>query len=328
MPWLKSNWRWLALNLLAGSVLLIVLSRGSGDLTEVRDFDPGLESGKWAIRFLLICLAMSPLKTYFGWSGAIKLRKPAGLWSFGFAVVHLLFFTREARLDWLAWPMPAFLALGLSGLLILAALAATSNRWAMRRLRKNWKRLHRLVYPAGLTMCFHAILATAASKKVALYDPQAVTELNVYLAVLVAVLVVRTPAARRLLKRLSLPLPQRGRVETPVTPIVIPDQRPGFWPKVNGREAAVSLDDLLAEIDPEAEAERRRLAPTGDGRVQGVAVPAPRQVADLAPQQVQGDLFHKPAGAGGGSLAASPPPTGPPGDRGVRPAPRARGRRR
>lgn len=259
MPWLKSNWRWLALNLLAGSVLLNVLIHGGGDPTEVQDFDPGLESGKWAIRFLLICLAMSPLNSYFGWSGAIKLRKPAGLWSFGFAVVHLLFFTREARLDWLAWPMPAFIALGLSGLLILAALAATSNRWAMRRLRKNWKRLHRLVYPAGLVICFHAILATAASKKVLVYDPQAVTELNVYLAVLVAVLVVRTPAARRVLKGISRPLPQRRRAETPVTPIVIPDHTPEFWPKVNGREAAVSLDDLLAEVDPEEEAERRQL---------------------------------------------------------------------
>jgi len=85
-----------------------------------------------------------PLKTYFGWSAAIKLRKPAGLWGFGFALLHVLFYLSDTRLNWLDFAMPTFMVPGLLGLLILSALALTSNWWAMRWLRKYWKRLHQL----------------------------------------------------------------------------------------------------------------------------------------------------------------------------------------
>jgi methionine sulfoxide reductase heme-binding subunit len=171
MAWLKSNWRWAALNLLAGSVLTGVLSLGSTDWNATNTFDPGLESGKWAIRFLLICLAITPLHTYFGWRSVVSLRKPAGLWAFGFAGLHVLVYIKDAEWAWLTWPIQPFIALGLLGLLILMALALTSNRWAMQRLRKNWKRLHRLVYLAGSAGAVHAILATDASKKIFVRDP-------------------------------------------------------------------------------------------------------------------------------------------------------------
>ena len=159
MAWLKSNWRWVALNLCGISILTLVLSQGSTYWDATDAFDPGLESGKWAIRFLLICLAITPLNTYFGWHSLISLRKPAGLWAFGFALLHLLVYIKEAGWAWLTWPFQPFIALGLLGLLILTALALTSNRWAMRRLRKNWKRLHRLVYPAAIAAVLHFLLA-------------------------------------------------------------------------------------------------------------------------------------------------------------------------
>jgi len=60
MTWLKLNWGWAGLNLFAVSILIIVLSQGSRDWNAIDTFDPGLESGKWAIRFLLICLMMTP----------------------------------------------------------------------------------------------------------------------------------------------------------------------------------------------------------------------------------------------------------------------------
>ena len=69
-------------------------------------FDSGLESGKWAVRFLLISLSSTPLNTYFGWSSAIKLRKSAGLWAFGFACLHVFYYLRETPLNWLTWPLP------------------------------------------------------------------------------------------------------------------------------------------------------------------------------------------------------------------------------
>lgn len=254
MAWLTLNWRWAGLNLFAVSILIIVLSQGSRDWNAVGTFDPGLESGKWAIRFLLICLAMTPLKTYFGWSAAIKLRKPAGLWSFGFALLHVLFYLKVTRLAWLAFPIPTFITLGLLGLLILSALALTSNHWAMRRMRKSWKRLHRLVYLAGPAVVFHAILATNASKKILVRDSQAIQELKIYLALLVVLLVVRIPSVRRVLKLRWL-RPQR-QTELPAAPVAIPDGAPEYRPWVNGHKAGISYDDLLAEVQPEEDIER------------------------------------------------------------------------
>jgi sulfoxide reductase heme-binding subunit YedZ len=257
MSWLRLNWRRLALNLFGGAVLVILLSGGSRDLDAVDTFDPGLESGKWAIRFLLICLAMTPLQSYFGWRGAIQLRKPTGLWSFGFALLHVLFYIiGDIRLTWLASSIPLYIALGLLGLLILTALALTSNRWAMRRLGKYWKRLHRLVYLAGLIVVFHGMLATTASKKVLLRDPQAIQELRLYLGLLVVLLVVRVPQIRRALKQIPRLLQRRRQTEQPVTPVIIPDRLPEYRPKVNGHGAEVPSGDLPAEVHHAENVER------------------------------------------------------------------------
>jgi sulfoxide reductase heme-binding subunit YedZ len=260
MNWLKSNWRWATLNLAAASVMIVVLSQGSTDWNEANPFDPMLESGKWAIRFLLICLSMTPLNRYFGWSSAIKLRKPAGLWAFGFAILHVLVYIRDTQFTWLEFPMQPFVVLGILGLLILAALAVTSNRWAMRRMRKNWKRLHRLVYLAGNLVIFHAILATTMSKKIAVRDPHAIRELKGYLALLIVLLVVRIPLVRRALMHMPALVRRQRKADWPVVvPITIPESIPEEWPTVYRREADVSLDDLSTEIQPEEDVESQRV---------------------------------------------------------------------
>lgn len=247
MAWLKSNWRWTALNLLALSVLVLVMSQGRTDWNTAETFDPGLESGKWAVRFLLICLAVTPLHTYFGWRSLISLRKPAGLWSFAFAGLHWLVYLEEAGWAWL-WPLQPYIALGLLGLLILLALALTSHRWAMRSMRKNWKRLHRLVYLAGCAGVVHAILATDMSKKILVYDPQAIHELRVYLAILVVLLLVRSPLVKQRLVRLR---PQR-QIERPIIPLAFPDPPPPKpWPQSYEREVKLPLADLVPEVQSE-----------------------------------------------------------------------------
>lgn len=246
MAGLTSNWRWTALNLLAVSIMLVVISQGSTDGNMNSAFDAGLESGKWAIRFLLICLAITPLQTYFGWRSLTTLRKPAGLWAFGFAGLHGLLYLKEAGWAWLSWPIQPYLALGLLGLLILTALALTSNRWAMRQLKQHWKRLHRLVYLAGSAGATHAILATATSKKVMVYDPQAVYELNVYLAVLVVLLLVRTP----LIKRRLVGLRPLRQVERPLIPVPLSDSTPVPWRQDYKREIEIPLDDLIPTDQP------------------------------------------------------------------------------
>ena len=266
MIWLKSHLRWAMLNLFAVSVMLLVLTRGSTDWNSSGALDPMLEAGKWAIRFLLICLSMTPLQKYFGWRSATKLRKPAGLWAFGFAVLHVLAYIRETQFSWLEFPLRPFIVLGILGFLILSALAITSNRWAIRRLRKNWKRLHRLVYLAGNLVILHAILATTMSKKIAVRDPQAIKELQVYLAVLVVLLAVRIPQVRRMLVQIPVLRRQGARADLPIIqPIKMPDRLPPRWPQIYMRATAASLgevppDEFIVEIQPEKDIE-------GDGEI-------------------------------------------------------------
>ena len=202
MNWLRKNKWWLLLNLLALSILIVVLTQGSVDFDDSDTFDPLLASGKWGIRFLLLSLTMTPLNSYLGWRGAIRLRKPAGLWAFGFTAVHLLYYLSEYQLTMLVWPIQQlFLLLGILCFVVLLALAITSNKWAMRRLKKNWKRLHRLVYLAGISVAFHAMLATNASKRIAVRDPDVLPELVLYFLLLVIVLAMRIPFVRRTVQK-------------------------------------------------------------------------------------------------------------------------------
>lgn len=194
---LKKHGRFLLFNSFACLILVYILTQGSTDINDTYTFDIELESGKWAVRFLLICLAMTPLRILFGWNSAIKLRKSAGLWSFCFACVHFYYFTEVANSRWRDILKQPFMIVGLLALVILSALAITSNRWAMRRLKKNWKRLHRLVYVVGGLVMIHAGLAATASKKVLIRDPNVVNELIVYLIVLTLLLLVRVPWLQR-----------------------------------------------------------------------------------------------------------------------------------
>ncbi|MCF6782632.1 protein-methionine-sulfoxide reductase heme-binding subunit MsrQ [Stutzerimonas stutzeri] len=118
--------------------------------------------GQGALVFLLSSLTMTPLQRLSGWAGWISFRRQLGLWAFTYALLHLsayLYFL--LGLDFSSFgtelverPYITVGALALSGLL---ALAATSNRWSMRKLGKRWKQLHRLVYPVLLISLLHML---------------------------------------------------------------------------------------------------------------------------------------------------------------------------
>lgn len=117
-------------------------------------------SGDWALRLLLITLAISPLRRISGWSWLLRLRRMLGLYAFCYALLHFsvyLWLDRglawdEIGVDVLQRP---YITLGFLALLILLALAATSTRGMMRRLGRHWSRLHRWVYAAGLCSVLH-----------------------------------------------------------------------------------------------------------------------------------------------------------------------------
>ncbi len=119
---------------------------GANPIDEVAD-----STGEWALRFLLIALTATPLKRLFGWTWTIRIRRMLGLYAFFYASLHLFtyllldqfFDWGEIWLDILDRP---FITVGMLAFVLLLPLAITSNKSMMRRLGRNWKRLHRLAY--------------------------------------------------------------------------------------------------------------------------------------------------------------------------------------
>lgn len=159
--YIQKNWVWLLANgggLLPLALLLWGIAGGSW-------VDPVAEitarTGMAALIMLIASLAVTPINTVFGWRQIIPARKPLGLYAFGYAALHLLNFI---GLDY-GFNLDAFLAdallekrfmiVGFSAFLILLPLAITSTKGWMKRLGRNWKRLHQLVYLAGVLAVLH-----------------------------------------------------------------------------------------------------------------------------------------------------------------------------
>jgi sulfoxide reductase heme-binding subunit YedZ len=121
-----------------------------------------LETGRWALKFLLLSLAITPLRRLTGWNVLIQYRRMLGLFAFFYATLHFLSywsfdlnFAFAAMIgDVLKRP---FIALGFAAFLLLVPLALTSTKGWIRRLGKKWALLHRLVYVAAILAVIHFI---------------------------------------------------------------------------------------------------------------------------------------------------------------------------
>ena len=150
---------------LAGAIplALLILDTLGGHLgvDPVRDIEHRL--GRTALYFLAGSLAVTPARRMFGLN-AIRLRRAIGLLAFSYAVLHLLAW---CVFDMgLLWPQMLrdivkrpYLLFGMTALVILTALAVTSNRASIRRLGKKWQRLHKMVYFAAGLACLHWLWA-------------------------------------------------------------------------------------------------------------------------------------------------------------------------
>ncbi len=119
-------------------------------------------TGEWALRFLVLTLLMSPLRQWTGKSWPLKLRRMLGLYTFFYACVHLVSFgqfflgwTPELLLEELA--ERPYIAVGFTAWLLMLPLAITSTKGMQRRLGRNWRRLHRLVYVAAAAASLHLL---------------------------------------------------------------------------------------------------------------------------------------------------------------------------
>ena len=121
-------------------------------------------AGDIAIIFLLLCLACSPVNTLFDLPMVLKLRRPLGLWSFYYACIHMLSYVGlDYGFDFRLFNMDngnkLYVYFGLLTLTLLTAMALTSRNWWKIKLGKRWKRLHKLVYVAGVAAVWHLSLA-------------------------------------------------------------------------------------------------------------------------------------------------------------------------
>lgn len=156
-------------------------------------------TGRHAITLLVLSLACTPLNTLFKWPELIKRRRALGLYAFMYATIHVLIFV---DLDYgLAWSLilqtifeKPYIVVGVIAFLMLTPLAFTSfDIWKMR-LKKNWKRLHQMIYLIAPL----AVLHYAWGKKGDFFALQGeIIRPLVYAVVVLVLLAIRIPQVRR-----------------------------------------------------------------------------------------------------------------------------------
>jgi len=116
--------------------------------------------GRWGLKFLLLTLAVTPLRRWTGWNWLIRFRRMLGLFAFFYVVLHFsVYAVLDQGLDLDAIIEDVlkrpYITLGMAGLLMLIPLAATSTKGMMRRLGRRWQKLHRLVYVIAIVAVWH-----------------------------------------------------------------------------------------------------------------------------------------------------------------------------
>ncbi|GAB2524582.1 protein-methionine-sulfoxide reductase heme-binding subunit MsrQ [Microbulbifer agarilyticus] len=116
--------------------------------------------GMGAIRLLLLTLLISPLAKSLNFGQLNRLRRPLGLWCFAWATLHFsAWLVLELSLDWSLIGEEivkrTYILLGFTAWLILLLLAITSLPLLLRKMGRNWKKLHGLLYVVAGLVCWH-----------------------------------------------------------------------------------------------------------------------------------------------------------------------------
>lgn len=208
----------IAIHLYAWSALawiIFQLATGTFSINPIQELEQ--RTGRHAITLLALSLMCTPVNTIFKWTEPLKRRRTLGLYAFLYATIHVIIF---ADLDYgLAWSLIAETILqkphiiaGVVTFLLLIPLALTSFDVWKKRLGKNWKRLHKLVYLIAPL----AVLHFAWSKKGDFFSLSGdIIRPLIYGLIIGIFLLLRIPAIRKALasfspRRLIL-LPKRNQ---------------------------------------------------------------------------------------------------------------------
>jgi methionine sulfoxide reductase heme-binding subunit len=151
----------IAIHLYAWSALVFIaldFLTGHVSVNPIQELEQ--RTGRHAITLLVLSLACTPLNTLFKWPELIKRRRALGLYAFMYAAIHVVIFI---DLDYgLAWSLivqtvlqKPYILVGMLSFLMLIPLAFTSFDIWKTRLRKNWKRLHQLIYLIAPLVVLH-----------------------------------------------------------------------------------------------------------------------------------------------------------------------------
>ena len=113
-----------------------------------------LVEGRWTLVFLLLTMAVTPVRRLTSWNRVVQLRRLLGLFAFFHASVHFLAYAGLDQFFALRFIIEdvverPYITAGFSALVLLIPLAVTSTKGWIRRLGKRWQRLHRLAYVAA-----------------------------------------------------------------------------------------------------------------------------------------------------------------------------------
>ena len=122
--------------------------------------DITLTTGIWTLRFLVITIAITPLRRITGWNRLVQYRRMLGLFTFFYATLHVstwivldLFFAWDLILNDIA--KRPFITMGMIAFVAMIPLAVTSTKGWIRRLGRRWQLLHRLVYVSAIAAAIH-----------------------------------------------------------------------------------------------------------------------------------------------------------------------------
>lgn len=211
--WLSQNWLRLVVHIGVWGPLLWLIWRyfkhdlGVDPVTTLNNV-----TGRTAMILLLLCLSATPLCIIFDFWRAVKVRRALGLYALMYAGFHFInFIGLDYDFDFNFILMDGiqkkpYILVGLTALIILAVLGITSTRGWMKRLKKNWTRLHWLIYPAGILVIIHFLWQAKAAE---VFEPY------VYGSILAVLLIVRLPPVRKRIVEWRMRLTGVARQQTP-----------------------------------------------------------------------------------------------------------------
>ena len=183
--------------------LIFDLVTGNLSANPIQDLER--RTGRHAITLLVLTLMCTPINTIFKWREPLKRRRALGLYTFMYATIHVIIF---ADLDYgLAWSRlikevveKPRLIVGMLAFALLIPLAITSFNIWKKRLGKNWKRLHQVIYFIAPLVFLHYLW----SKKGDILSLQGeILKPMIYGLIFAILLIFRIPAVRKALASFS-----------------------------------------------------------------------------------------------------------------------------